>query len=212
MAVPYGTTTSLTYTIQRGEPVRIQLPGLLEDHPHDLTGIRWNPHVEKGTIPSGLRLSLIDNEKGNGKYVYLTGTTYDPANPYASRVVARTNYTLNGKPRPVTWILTLNLEEGESSDKDNGSGGSGSGNIDPPPVNPVITIAWPAAKEAARAGQRIRMIAWADRWLEFDRGLWFLVVYTPISLKVTDRRVVQTTDQDIDWYTGQWTTSGIPGA
>jgi len=65
------------------------------------------------------------------------------------------------------------------------------------------------ARAIARAGRRVRQVAWADRWLEFDRGLWFLRPVNPITRASGERHVVQTTDQSPDWWWAEWTTDEL---
>lgn len=66
------------------------------------------------------------------------------------------------------------------------------------------------ARQMARAGYRIRLVSWVDRWLAFDGALWWIIPVDPLTRASTPSRIVQMTDCAPEWWSGEWTTGEIP--
>lgn len=63
------------------------------------------------------------------------------------------------------------------------------------------SLDWFAASAAARAGTKVRRVAWTDRWLVLYHGLWWIVAGS------SEPRVVKSTDvTDDDLLARDWTT------
>lgn len=196
----YGTTTHLEYTIQRGAQVSFNLPGMLEGYPAFLAprGTAWVLDYPAARPPAGLSVGITRLGEGTGVsfVVTLQGVTNVDPGAYA--------FTLRASPdgvelplRPqwaVTWVVTIKVE--------------GTAAIsEPPPAAPggdQITFA--AARASARAGQRVAMVGWADRWLEYERpGKWYMVVVAPITRALVSRHIIEMAPEcSPAWWHSRW--------
>ena len=97
------------------------------------------------------------------------------------------------------------------------SGGSSPVIPDPSTVSTATPLKWFQARYLAVLNYKIRLIGWADRYLEFDGHLWWMQTFNSVSKVLGDRTEVKATDfttsafPQIDLKSTQWTTDGIIG-
>lgn len=65
---------------------------------------------------------------------------------------------------------------------------------------------------AAKIARRLRRAIWADRFLEYRRGIWWRLNYNPTSLVVSSEAPVQAADfTEAEFRAQDWVTSNLPG-
>lgn len=71
-------------------------------------------------------------------------------------------------------------------------------------------MTWWQASRVARSGQRVRRIAWRDRWIAYASGLYHLIPVNPVTLGDRPGRVVRATDWTAQEFRARdWTTDPI---
>lgn len=69
------------------------------------------------------------------------------------------------------------------------------------------------ARAEARQGHRVRRSGWTDRWITYDRSLYFLQPVNPTTFADGPRRVVQASDWGATEFSAtDWTLAPIPGS
>lgn len=146
-----------------------------------------------GALPPG-----ISNATGDR---YLIGTPL-VAGSYVSSW--QRNFLL-----PDRTVLTLNVVAAPTS---GGGSGSGSGSGSGAGQTTTVRLTWFQARAEALAGVRIRRAGWVDKYVEYDRGIWFLQPVSPTTKVLGVRRVVRATDwSDQEFRAVDWTYEGILG-
>jgi hypothetical protein len=76
----------------------------------------------------------------------------------------------------------------------------------------TIAVSWFQAEAEGRAGTRIRRAGWANRYLEWEHGLWVIQFFSATTKTLGTRREVTNADfTQADFRALDWTWEGIAG-